>query len=255
MPSFEVEAAVPDYSESGSGSTVLALHGLTQSRRGDERTGSSFVSALEPTHRVVAYDARGHGLSTGRPEPSDYTWASLGDDLLALIDHVSPDEPVDAIGASMGCGTILHAVAKRPDRFRRLVLVIPPTAWSRRIANAEANRAAADIIDTYGIGRLIEASKNLPKPPALGDIELVPDFAVGLGASAMRGAAITDLPEPPQIARITAPTLILAWTDDPGHPLITAELLRDLIDKSEISLAVDPAQRAEWPQRAARFLS
>lgn len=254
MPSFEVDGALLDYAESGTGSTVMALHGLTQSRRGDERTGSSFVPALASTHRVVAYDARGHGLSSGRTEPSDYTWDNLSDDLLALIDHVSPDEPVDAIGASMGCGTILHAVVKRPDRFGRLVLVIPPTAWSSRIENAQANRAAADLIDEHGLERLIEASKSQPKPPALGDVEIMPDFAKGLAASAMRGAALTDLPEPPQLARISQPTLILAWTDDPGHPLSTAEVLHDLIDDSRISLAIDPQQRAEWPKRAADFL-
>ena len=36
----------------------------------------------------------------------------------------------------MGVGTLLHAVTRQPERFRRLAPVIPPTAWAARAAQA-----------------------------------------------------------------------------------------------------------------------
>ena len=40
------------------------------------------VAALRQNFRVVRYDTRGHGGSTGRPE--EYTLASLGGDVVEL---------------------------------------------------------------------------------------------------------------------------------------------------------------------------
>jgi pimeloyl-ACP methyl ester carboxylesterase len=45
-------------------------------------------------------------------------WESLAEDLLAVIDHFSPIEPVCAAGISMGTGTILYALTQAPSVFR-----------------------------------------------------------------------------------------------------------------------------------------
>ena len=44
-----------------------------------------------------------------------------------------------------------------------------------------------------------------------------------------RGAAMSDLPRPEQIATLNIPTTILAWAEDPSHPLATAEALVELL--------------------------
>src|SRR6266699_2675003 len=69
---------------------------------------------------LVGFDARGHGVSTGGEDPlrpDHYTWAELARDLLELvrdIDVGAGTAPIDAIGASMGTGTLLHAALQAP---------------------------------------------------------------------------------------------------------------------------------------------
>jgi pimeloyl-ACP methyl ester carboxylesterase len=150
----------------GTSSTIVMLHGVGSSRASEEAAGYldwSPVYALG--RRTVRYDARGHGRSTGGTQPDDYTWSHLADDLLTLLDNVAPGEVVDGIGVSMGVGTLLQASTREPKRFRRLALVLPPTAWEARTAQADAYRPMADLVDTHGADALrarIAAAPTLP---------------------------------------------------------------------------------------------
>jgi pimeloyl-ACP methyl ester carboxylesterase len=218
--------------------------------------GQSFAPLAKRGRTVVEFDARGHGGSTGRQVPSDYTWPVLADDLLALIDEVSPDDPVDAIGASMGCASILHAVVSAPRRFRRLVLVIPPTAWETRAAIASGYELQARLVEKQGVDALMEFSAGFPNPPALpADLVLRPDISDELLPTVFRGAALSDLPPRDRLAVIAQPTLILAWAGDPGHPLSTAEDLLALLPDAELLVAESPKDVARWVELADEFLS
>jgi len=244
------------YSVSGSGPVVVSAHGLTSSRSNDERLGVSFESLAELGRAVVRYDARGHGRSSGRPVPTDYRWSELADDLLALIDEVSADAPVDAIGASMGCGTILHAVLRAPERFRRLVLVIPPTAWETRAMQTAGYEAMAEVIEARGVEGFMELSSGYPNPPAVPtDLVVEPDVREELLPVVLRGAALTDLPAIDAIAGIAQPALILAWSGDPGHPLSTSETLLRVLPDAELHVAQSPSDVRQWVRLEAEFLA
>ena len=89
--------------ESGEGIPVVLAHGLTATRR-YVVMGSR---ALERSgHRVVAYDARGHGRSSPAPTRDAYTYDDLGRDLIAALDDRGIERAVLA-GASMGAHTLL----------------------------------------------------------------------------------------------------------------------------------------------------
>ena len=95
--------------EAGDGIPVVLLHGLTATRR-YVVMGSR---ALERSgHRVIAYDARGHGRSSPAPSPAAYAYEDLGEDLLAVLDDRGIERAVLA-GASMGAHTLLWARAAR----------------------------------------------------------------------------------------------------------------------------------------------
>ena len=66
------------------------------------------------------------------------------------IDVGTGTGPIDAIGASMGTGTLLHAAVQAPHRFRRLILSAPPTAWESRTAQAGMYEQAASLIERQG---------------------------------------------------------------------------------------------------------
>ena len=247
MPTLDVPDAVLDYEVVGdSGPLVVQLHGLTSSRERDARIGLDISRSLMD-HRVLRYDARGHGHSTGSTDPDRYRWDSLAGDLLALLDHVAPGEQVHGVGPSMGSATLLHAAVRDPGRFASLTLVVPPTAWTTRRAQARLYLANAEVVERDGLALFVERGREQAGPPALADAPLTdPSVAEHLLPSVLRGAASTDLPEPEDVRALDIPTLVLAWSDDPNHPLSTAALLHELVDDSELVVARTPYGIMAW---------
>lgn len=248
MPSLDVVDATLDYDLWGDhGPLVVQLHGLTSSRTRDAVMGLDLGWALRD-HRILRYDARGHGRSTGDPREASYTWPSLARDLLALLDHVAPGEQVHGVGTSMGSGTLLHAAMIEPERFASLTLVVPPTAWETRVGKASTYRDNADLVEHDGIGAFVALSSTTPEPPALADApQTWPAVAEHLLPIVLRGAAATNLPDRRTVAGIHIPTLILAWADDPSHPLSTARQLHELIEHSRLIVARSPYGIMAWP--------
>ncbi|MDT9593253.1 alpha/beta hydrolase [Nocardioides zeae] len=252
MPTSVATFAVPgaeldvELSDEG-GRPVVQLHGLTSSRHRDRLLDLDLGRGLSGT-RLLRYDARGHGRSTGRPVPEDYRWSVLADDLLRLLDAYFPGERVHGVGPSMGTGTLLHAAVRDPGRFSGLTLLVPPTAWETRVAKADDYRRAAQVVEEHGAAVFVEAGRLAPRPPAtLGAPETVPDVRDELLPALLRGAALCDLPSREQVATIAVPTTVLAWTDDPAHPVSTAEALAALMPHATLGVASTPAEVHRWP--------
>lgn len=255
MSTIDVDGASLDAEVHGNGPFVVQLHGLTSSRRANADAGLDLTRHLHE-HTVIRYDARGHGASTGRPEPGDYGWETLADDLLAVLDRLAPGEAVHGVGPSMGTGTLLHAAVRDPGRFRSLTLTVPPTAWETRAAQSEAYLDSAELVERRGVQTFIRVGRVAARPPAVADQEVpVPDVAEELLPSVFRGASQTDLPEPDRLRTLSVPTLLLAWPGDPSHPLSTARALHDLLPLSELHLARDPDELSGWPHVLERFLT
>lgn len=255
----EVPGARLAYSDLGSGPVAVYAHGLTSSRAVDATLGwLDWAPVVRAGRRLLAYDARGHGGSSGRPVPEDCTWDALAGDLLALLDAVAPAGPVSALGSSMGTGTVLHAVLRQPERFDRLVLAAPPTAWETRAAQAGTYRGAADLVEHQGAGAFLALVASAPRPAVFADLEHyppVPDVAAALLPSVLRGAAASDLPDREALRQVAQPCLVLAWDGDPGHPVSSAEQLCALLPDAQLVVARTPADLRRWGSLAASFLS
>jgi pimeloyl-ACP methyl ester carboxylesterase len=149
--------------EAGAGVPVVLLHGLTATRR-YVVMGSK---ALERSgHRVIAYDARGHGRSSPAPDGRAYGYDDLGRDLAAVMDAVSVDKAVLA-GASMGAHTALGLALQAPERVAGLVVITPgydPEATDdpRRLERWDA---LADGLRTGGIEGFLAAYGEPQVPP------------------------------------------------------------------------------------------
>lgn len=100
----------------GRGKTILCIHGLTANCR----FWDCQASALSPTHRVLAMDLRGRGLSD-KP-PTGYSLHAHGEDILALLDDQGLDRAV-LMGHSLGAFIALAFAAEHPQRVDRLILV------------------------------------------------------------------------------------------------------------------------------------
>jgi 3-oxoadipate enol-lactonase len=253
-----VRGAKIDWSESGTGPTVVYAHGLTSSRASDAKAPFDWSPVAASARRLVAYDARGHGHSSGDADPRPYHWSALALDLLELIDELSPEDPVGAIGCSMGTGTLLHTVLQAPERFERLVLTAPPTAWTTRVEQAERYRAGADLADVRGVPALLQVLTSMPIPAILSefpDFPPPPDVSDALLPLVLRGAADSDLPERSAIAGIDIPVLLLAWAGDAGHPVSTAEQLLSLLPRAQLMVAETPSDLRQWGKLSASFLT
>ena len=78
------------------------------------------VDAFARGHYVIAPDWRGYGL-TESPVADNYWFPDYLADLDFLLDHYSPDAPVDLVGHSMGGNVAMLYAGSRPGRIRRLV--------------------------------------------------------------------------------------------------------------------------------------
>lgn len=237
------------------GPAVVQLHGLTSSRRRERLMGLD-VGAACTDARVLRYDARGHGRSAGSRDPRDYRWPRLAQDLLGVLDAVFPGEQVHGIGSSMGTATLLHAALADPGRFLGLSLLLPPTAWATRRAKSAEYLAAASLVETEGMAAFVDLGEAQVEPPAVrGRPRTEPDVPAGLLPTVLRGAAASDLPAPVDLSRIDVPVLLLAWTEDPSHPLSSAERLHAVLPSARLVVASTPQDVATWPGLVAAHVA
>jgi pimeloyl-ACP methyl ester carboxylesterase len=244
-------------SRTGSGRPFVWCHGLTSSRANeDERGLLDWSAVVEVGRELLRYDAPGHGMTGGPADPAAYGWAQLAVDLLGLLDDLGL-ERTSAGGASMGCATVLHAAVRAPERFDRLVLACPPTAWETRPAQAEGYEKVAAFVEAKGKEALLRASRAVPRPAIF---ESEPestgaDIPEELLPAVFRGAAASDLPAPADIEQIAVPALVLAWDTDPGHPVSTATRLAELLPDASLHVAATVGDIRAWGPLVADFLA
>ncbi len=215
----------------GEGPAVVLLHGLTATRRyvvmgsrGLERSG----------HRVVAYDARGHGHSSPAATPDAYAYDVLADDLGAVLDGLGIERAV-LVGASMGAQTALRFALNHPGRVEALGLITPafdPEAPTSPDAYVGWDRLACGLREG-GVEGFVAAY----------DLDAVPESFRGTVVTVLRQRlsahdhplAVADALEAvprsqpfaswEDLTAIEVPTMVVGSRDepDPSHPLAVAE--------------------------------
>lgn len=210
--------------EAGDGPPVVLLHGLTATHR-YVVMGSR---ALERSgHRVVAYDARGHGASA--PQAS-YAYPDLAADLLALLDDRGIERAVLA-GASMGAHTALRVALDAPERVAGLV-VITPAAHPESPPGLDRWDRLADGLRTGGVNGFV-AAYGLANVPEQWRETTERVLRQRLGAHDHPVAVADALQQVPrsepfaidELSKIACPAVVVADRDeaDPGHPLWVGE--------------------------------
>ena len=119
MPTASLSEVSIRYDVSGRGDPTVLLHGSLV----DRRTWDGVRPGLAPSLRVLVYDRRGHGESTGpvRHHPVRDDAA----DLAGLLDSIDL-YPVHLVAHSYAGAVALRLAADRPEMVRSLVLHEPP---------------------------------------------------------------------------------------------------------------------------------
>jgi pimeloyl-ACP methyl ester carboxylesterase len=94
---------------------VVLLHGFATSAERTWRDNGWIDLLTDVGREVIAIDLLGHGTAEKPHDPAAY------EQLEALVVEQLPDEPIDAIGFSMGARVLLTIAADQPERFHRIV--------------------------------------------------------------------------------------------------------------------------------------
>jgi 3-oxoadipate enol-lactonase len=240
--------------EAGEGTPVVLLHGLTATNR-YVVMGSK---ALERSgHRVIAYDARGHGQSDPAPDPEAYRYEDLRDDLVRVMDERGIERAVLA-GASMGAHTALRLALEQPDRVAALVVITPaydpdefadPDSLARWDSLAEGLR-------TGGVEGFVEAYGD-PGVPEQWRETVFRVIRQRLAAHEHPEALADALKATPRsrpfpsiesLGAIEVPTVVVADRDDadPGHPLAVGEAYAQTIPNAELVVEEEGKSPIAW---------
>jgi pimeloyl-ACP methyl ester carboxylesterase len=227
--------------EAGEGTPVVLLHGLTATRR-YVVMGSR---ALERSgHRVLAYDARAHGASTGAEDPHAYDYDDLVEDLRAVMDDRGIDRAV-LVGASMGAHTAVRMALDHPERVAGLVIATPAfDPEEDREAGLERWDALSEGLRTGGVDGFLEAYGD-PQVPEQWKETIDKVLRQRLAAHEHPDAVADALHAVPrsrpfeswdELAEISVPTVVVASGDDadPGHPYAIGEHYAEAIPDAEL---------------------
>lgn len=224
---IDVDASPVAWREAGEGPVAVFLHGL-----GGGRTAwRPQLDALSGLRRCVAWDAPGYGASAPVADTHFDAYARAA---LALIDAVSPDDPVDLVGMSFGGMIAQYATALAPGRIRSLTLLCTspkfgldgtdPDEWrAARLAGLEqmgTPAAAAPLI--------------LPSLVGPDGSHVLPEAIEAMGRVPLQGlldslSTIASHDSRELLPTITTPTLVLVGELDDETPVAYGQAIVDLL--------------------------
>jgi len=196
------------YEIRGTGEPLVLLHGGLGAI---EMFGPN-LHILAENHQVIAVDLQGHGRTADVDRP--FRVETMADDIAALLEHLHISR-ADVMGYSLGGGVALQVAARHPSVVHRLVLV--STSLRRKdfypeILNApQIGGSAAEQMKGTPIWDLY-----MSLAPRKQDFPRLLDKIGTLMA--------TDYDFTSDIAKVTAPTLVVAGDADIFAPSHAVEL-------------------------------
>jgi 3-oxoadipate enol-lactonase len=236
------------------GAPVVLLHGLTATRR---YVVMGSKSLHRSGHRVVSFDARGHGRSSPASRPGDYGYEELGLDLLAILDVLGIERPVLA-GASMGAHTLLWFALRFPERVGGLVVITPAYDPDTNDEPERLERwdALAAGLRSGGVSGFLEAYGEPRVPPGMRDAVVTvirqrlsahehPEAVADALSAVPRSRPFGSISE---LGGIDAPVTVVASGDeaDPGHPQAIGEAYASAIPGAKLVLDEPGRSPVAW---------
>ena len=185
-------------------------------------------------HRVIRYDARGHGQSGVPPGP--YTIAQLGQDALAILD-AEQIAAAHVCGLSLGGITALWLAVHAPDRVRSLTMantgarIGSAEFWDARMAlvRERGMQAVADVAIPNWFTEGFRAREPATVQPFRDDIESTPVEGY-LGCS----AAMRDEDLRESLHAVRCPALAIAGASDRSTPPELLQFVHDRLPGSRL---------------------
>jgi 3-oxoadipate enol-lactonase len=227
MPFIELQAGRVHYRLDGSVRAPVLV--LSNSLGATLSMWDPQVPALSRRFRLLRYDTRGHGLSTGPEGP--YTIEALGGDVMEMLDALRIERP-HFCGLSMGGLIGLWLEIHGDGRVNRLVVcntaarVGTAETWNSRMA---AVRDGGMKTVTPGLlERWFTTAFREKSPAVIGSIEKMLLKAPADGYLACC-AAVRDADFREAATKVKAPTLVISGASDPVTPPAEGKSLAEKI--------------------------
>ena len=229
-------------SVAGEGTPIVLCHGLTASRRYVVQGSRALERA---GHRVVLYDARGHGESDPAPAGQGYGYPELIADLERVVEEEVGSERFLLGGHSMGAHTAVGYALAHPERLSGLVVIGPTYTGEIRPESLAYWDGLASALEAGGIEGFVDY---IVRESGVG--ERWRDSVARVSAERMElhrdlGAIARALRETPasrpfgslkELTGLDVPALVVASGDeaDPGHPYEVAELYEKALPRGRL---------------------
>jgi len=191
---------------------------LSNSLGTDFHLWDGIIARLATHFRVIRYDTRGHGGSTGKPE--DYTIDELGRDVVELLNFLNIDR-AHICGISLGGMTAMWMAINARDRVNRIM----PCNTAARLGTVEGWNSRIETIREGGMASIADGTMERWFSPAyrtknkaqVATIKqtFLQTYAPGYMSCC---AALRDADLTAKVGSITAPTLLVAGSYDPVTP-------------------------------------
>jgi 3-oxoadipate enol-lactonase len=216
---------------------------------------------LSERYEVVRFDARGHGEST-TGSATELTMEQLARDALAVLDACGIAR-AHLCGLSIGGMTAMQIATLWPDRVLKITLCSTSAympsreTWNARIESVR-NEGVAPLIDGI-LQRWLTTPYRMAHPDQVERIRsmLLTVKPQGYAACA---AAIREMDQRQSIKTITAKTLVIGGTQDPGttpadHELIAASIPGAQLVMLEAAHLLHIERQAEFTDTLLQFLA
>lgn len=227
----------------GEGPPVVLCHGLTATRRYVLHGSRALARA---GHRVVTYDARGHGESDPAPTGEGYGYPRLVEDLERVVADQLGEERFLLGGHSMGAHTAAAYALRHPERIAGLVLIGPThTADDADPSSLEYWDGLAAALESGGIdGFVAHIAEKQETDPRWRD-SVARFTRERMLRQEHPGALVAALRQVPrsrpfgsleELRSLGVPALVVASNDDadPGHPYAVAAAYAEALPRAEL---------------------
>ncbi len=189
------------------------------------------ASLLEDETRLLAYDARGAGLS--EKPVGDFSLDDLAEDLRALLDRLGLKSSVALAGCAVGAAVAIRFAARWPERVACLVALAPATGIAPE--RHSATLALAATLERDGVRQRIEARFDHSYPAAYFEgrtdrDEIRARLLQQDGRSyAQAYRMLCGMQLSQDLPMVAAPTLVIAGQQDGTRPPdLVAEIARSI---------------------------
>jgi pimeloyl-ACP methyl ester carboxylesterase len=238
----------------GEGAPVVLCHGITATRRYVLHGSRALARA---GHRVVTYDARGHGESDPAPAGEGYGYPRLVGDLERVVAEQVDGERFFLGGHSMGAHTAVAYALRHPERLAGLAVIGPTYLGEVRpesLGYWDGLAAALEAGGVDGFVAYIGERQGIDPPWRDSVLRFTRERIERQRHPRALAEALRQVPRSrpfdslEQLRSLELPALVVASRDaaDPGHPYAAAAAYAAALPQAELISEAEGESPLAW---------